>query len=196
MRRVCKCLAGDLKTSLGLLVALCLGAWVVSPSVALAQGAPSTTSELTGKLLPPPESPVAGEQRQAVHEASLASPEAAAEREASRTRFENEDRARATQILGEAFPAVVNRQEGPPPLARGEKSLGFKSANVEQVESSSGYVGVVQSTAPIALPSGGDQWTGVNLALREAGESFEAQNPLVPVRLPKHLAGGAQLLQT
>ena len=155
----------------------------------------SAPLELTGELLSPPGSPVADERSQAVHEATLASPQAAAEREASRTHFENEDRAQVSQTLRESFPAVVNRREGPPPLATGEKSLGFKSANVEQIESSSGYVGLVQSTAPIALPSGGGRWAGVNLALREAGGGFEAQNPLVAVRLPKHLSEGAQLLQ-
>ena len=118
-----------------------------------------------------------------------------AAREASRTRYKNEDRAQAAQTIGEAFPSFIDHQDGPPPLAAGEKSLGFKSANVEQIETGSGYVGVVQSTAPIALPTGGGHWAGVNLALREASRGFEAQNPLTSVRLPKHLSEGAQLPQ-
>ncbi len=184
-----------MNSRLGVLVACCLATIVaVSPAVALGQGPPDSPSELSGALLLP-DSPVASEQTQAAREATLASPEAVAAREASRTRYKNEDRAQAAQTIGEAFPSVVDHQDGPPPLAVGEKSLGFKSANVEQIETGSGYVGVVQSTAPIALPTGGGHWAGVNLSLREAGGGFEAQNPLTSVRLPKHLPEGAQLPQ-
>jgi hypothetical protein len=129
-----------------------------------------------------------------VSEAEWSNPEAVAAREASRTRYENEDQAQATQTLGEAFPAVVDKQDGgPPPLVAGETSLGFESANVEQVTTGSGYVGVVQSTAPMAVPSGVGHWAAVNLAPQKANGGFEAQNPLVAVRIPKHLAEGAQI---
>jgi hypothetical protein len=134
-----------------------------------------------------------GQQVGALEEAKLSNPEAVAERQASRTKFEGLDSAQAMRLTSEAFPAVVSKQDGgPPPLAAGEKSLGFKGANVEQVETGSGEVGVVQSTMPMAVASGGGHWAAVNLALREGDGSFEAQNPLVAVRIPKHLAEGAQ----
>ncbi len=151
------------------------------------------SSSLGGPLVTP-ESPSAGEELQAAREAGLASPEAVAAREASRTRYENEDQAQAIQTLGEAFPAVMGRQDGgPPPLAEGEKSLGFKNANVEQIATGSGDVGVVQSTAPVAVSSGNGHWGAVNLAPQEAGGGFEAQRPLVAMRIPKHLGEGAQI---
>ncbi len=147
-----------------------------------------------GGPLVTPESPSAGEELQAAREAGLASPEGVAAREASRTRYENENQAQAIQTLGEAFPAVVGRQDGgPPPLAEGEKSLGFKNANVEQIETGSGDVGVVQSTAPVAVSSGNGHWDAVNLAPQEANGGFEAQRPLVTVRLPTRLGEGAQI---
>ncbi len=148
---------------------------------------------LIGPLVTP-ESPSAGEELQAEREAALASPEAVAAREASRTRYENQDQAQAIQTLGEAFPAVVDRQDGgPPPLAEGEKSLGFKNSNIEQIETGSGDVGVVQSTAPVAVSSGNGHWDAVNLAPQEAAGGFEAQRPLVAMRIPKHLDEGAQI---
>jgi DNA-binding beta-propeller fold protein YncE len=135
-----------------------------------------------------------GAGQQAAAEASRVNPGAVVSREGSQTRFEGEDEAQAAQTLGEAFPAVVGEQDGgPPPLAAGERALGFESANVEQVEAGSGYVDLVESTAPLAVSSGGGHWAAVNLALREAGGGFEAQNPVVGVRIPKRLAEGAQV---
>jgi len=131
--------------------------------------------------------------QQAAFEVAQASPEAVMAREASQTRFVGEDEAQAAKTLGEAFPAVVSRQDGgPPTLAAGERSLGFQGANVEQIETVSGDVGVVQSTEPFALATGEGHWSAVNLALREAGGGFEPQNPLVAVWLPKHLSEGAR----
>jgi tripartite motif-containing protein 71 len=136
-----------------------------------------------------------GASQQAAFEASRMNPEAIAAREMSETRFEGEGSVQAAATLKEAFPEVVSQQDGgPPPLVAGEKSLGFESANLEQVETGSGEVGVVQSLTPMAVASGGDRWAAVDLAPREVAGGFEAQNPLVPVRLPKHLAEGAQSL--
>jgi YD repeat-containing protein len=133
-----------------------------------------------------------GAGQQAAAEVVLTSPEAVASREASQTKYENEDQAQAQQTLGEAFPAVIDRQDGgPAPLAAGVKSLGFDGANLEQVQTGTGDVGVVESTLPVAVASGVNQWTAVNLALREAGGGFEAQTPLEAVRIPKHLGEGA-----
>jgi hypothetical protein len=148
-------------------VAPAFGEGQPSSSIAPVEGA-GMSSSLGGPLVTP-ESPSAGEELQAAREAGLASPEAVAAREASRTRYENEDQAQAIQTLGEAFPAVVDGQDGgPPPLAAGEKSLGFSSANVEQVETGSSEVGVLQSIAPIAVSSGGGHWAAMTSHLMKA----------------------------
>jgi YD repeat-containing protein len=150
-------------------------------------------SSLGGPLVIPL-SPIAGEEMQAADEANLTSPGAVAARETSRTRYEHEDQTSAVQTLREAFPAVVNRQDGgPQPLAAGEKSLGFKSANVEQVDTGFGYFGVVQSLAPVAVDTGDGHWAAVNLTPQETTSGFEPQRPLVAVRIPKHLAEGARI---
>jgi YD repeat-containing protein len=135
-----------------------------------------------------------GAGQQAAAEVVRTSPEAVASREASRTGYEHEDQAQAEQTFGEAFPAVRNEQDGGPvPLVAGEKSLGFEGANLEQIQTGSGEVGVVESTMPVAVASGGGRWSAVDLALREVGGGFEAQTPLQAVRIPKHLAEGADI---
>ena len=186
--------------SLPVLMVCCVVALLGAPAGASGEALSSSTgsgaspSPVGGTLVVPEvQSLDEGQQAGAVEEAKLSNPEAVAEREASRTKFEGLGDAQAMRLTSEAFPAVVSKQDGgPPPLAAGEKSLGFKNTNVEQVEIGSGEVGVVQSTMPMAVPSAGGHWAAVNLALREGGGGFEAQNPLVAVRIPKHLAEGAQ----
>jgi streptogramin lyase len=175
----------------------CVIGLIGSPAVVLGEGLSTTgpTDSLTSSPLVVSGSPTESEQLGAQEQAKLTNPEMVAIREESRTKFENLSSEQAANVVGEAFPAVVSEQDGgPPPLAPGEKALGFKSANVEQVETGSGDVGVVQSTVPMAVASGGGHLEAVNLALRETGGGFEAQNPLVPVRIPRHLAEGAQSL--
>src|SRR5580700_10076587 len=171
---------------------LCFFSWVVlgwSSAVAFGEGSVGSGTPLSsegGLVVPGVQSLDEGQQAQAQAQASLTNPEAVAEREASRTRYENEDQSQATQTLGAAFPAVVDKQDGgPPPLGAGETLLGFKSANVEQITMGSGYVGLVQSTAPIAVSTGASQWAAVDLAPQQVGGGFEALRPLVTVRIPK-----------
>ncbi len=184
------CLAG-----LGALPVAALGEGQSPEGSSTAAGGTGASSSLSGSLVTAG-SPVAGEESQTAHEAELASPEAVAARESSRTRYQNEDQTQASQTLAETFPAVVDKQDGgPPPLEAGEASLGFKSANVEQITMGSGYVGLVQSTAPMAVPTGGGQYAAVDLAPQQAGGGFEAQRPLVTVHIPKHLGEGAQIPQ-
>jgi hypothetical protein len=167
-----------------------------SSSVAFGEAPGQSSSALLppegGLVVPEVQSLDEGQQAQDQVQASLANPEAVAEREASVTKFKGLDTEQAAKLASEDFPAVVDRPAGPPPLAAGVKSLGFTGSNLEQVQTSAGEVGVVQSTVPMAVASGGGHWAAVNLALRETGGGFEAQNPLLPVRLPKHLAEGAQ----
>jgi YD repeat-containing protein len=169
--------------------------WSSSVAFGEAPGGSSSAplSSESGLVVPGVQSLDEGQQAQAQEQASLTNPEAVSEREASATKFKGLDTGQATKLASEDFPGVVDHLEGPPPLAAGVKSLGFTAANVEQVQTGSGDVGVVQSTVPVAVSSGGGHWAAVNLALREAGGGFEAQNPLLPVRLPKHLSEGAQL---
>ncbi len=171
-----------------------LTSWTTAARADTGGGVVAAPTELAGALLLPAGTPTAPEQQRVARAAALSSPEAVAAREASRTRYENESGSQASQTLSETFPAVVSRQDGgPAPLMTGEKSLGFTSANVQQIETSSGYVGVVQSTLPVATPSGRGRWAPVDLAPHATSNGFEPLNPLVSVRVPKHLQEGAQL---
>lgn len=180
-----------------MLMVCCVAGLVGSPAVVFGEGLSAgsgtgASSPLAGPLVVPGELEEA-QQAQDVEEARRSNPEAVAERESSRTRFEGLDGEQATKLAFKAFPGVMDHPAGgPPSLAAGVKSLGFEAANVEQVQTDSGDVGVVQSTVPMAVASGGGHWAAVNLALREGNGGFEAQNPLVPVRLPKHLSEGAR----
>ena len=183
------------------LVACCVVGLVGSPAVVFGEGlsvgsGTGASSPLVGSLVVPG-GLEEGQQAQDVEEARRSNPEAVAERESSRTEFEGLDGEQATNLAFKAFPDVMDHPAGGlPSLAAGVRSLGFEAANVEQVQTDSGDVGVVQLTVPMAVASGGGHWAAVNLALREGSGGFEAQNPLVPVRLPKHLAEGARNLVT
>ncbi len=137
-----------------------------------------------------------GQQALSVEEARRSSPEAVAEREASRTKFEGLDTEQAAKAAGEAFPGLVNRPEGgPPPLPAGQKLTGFAGANVAQVDLGGGKRGVIESTEPMAVETSSGHLTPIDLGLTEAGAVFQPSRPLVEVQLPKRLGDGAQLPQ-
>jgi DNA-binding beta-propeller fold protein YncE len=133
-----------------------------------------------------------GAGEQAAFEVLQANPETVAAQEASRTRFEGETQSQAANTLAQAFPVVVAEQNGgPPQLPTGVHSLGFVSAEAEQIQTGSGEVGVVQSTVPIAVASTDGRWAAMDLTPREADGGFVPRNPLTSVRMPRHLAEGA-----
>jgi DNA-binding beta-propeller fold protein YncE len=175
---------------------LCLaamGGWLASVSRAV--GLEDTASPLTNPLGTGSEATFGeGEVQQAGVEALHASPEAVAARAASQTLYKGESGSQAAATIRAMFPSFVARQDGgPPSLEAGDRSLGYTGANVERVEAGTGAVGVVQSLAPIAMPSSSGGWRAVDLAVHGVGGSFEAKNPVVPVRIPKHLAEGVQI---
>jgi hypothetical protein len=79
-------------------------------------------------------SPGEGQQSQAEREARLDSPEAVAEREASRTRFEGLDAQRAAKVAGEVFPGVLDEPAGGPPrLSAGQSIVSYPSDEAARV---------------------------------------------------------------
>lgn len=166
----------------------------VPPALGESAPSPSGSSPLGGGLVVPEAQTLdEGQQVLAAEEAKRSSPEAQAEREASATEFANLDPAQARAEAATAFPAEIARQEGgPPPLPAGQRITGFVEPDAAQVEMS-GYVGIIQSSAPMATETPAGAYVPVDLSLHEAGGAYEAANPLVPVRIPKHLEEGAQL---
>jgi RHS repeat-associated protein len=134
------------------------------------------------------------QQAQAVEEARLSSPEAVAEREASRTEFEGLNTEQAGKADGEAFPGTVNTPAGgPPSLPAGQKIVAFPSNNVAQTDLGEGKRGLIESSEPMALETSLGQWAPVSLALSEVNGAFEPKRPAVDVRIPKQLGEGVRL---
>jgi tripartite motif-containing protein 71 len=108
--------------------------------------------------------------------------------------FTHETAAQARETIERTYPAFVDSTAGgPPTLPAGQRILSYETPEVAAVSLPNGAKAVIESTLPMATRSGSGGWAPVDLALRPAGQAFEASNPLVPVRLPKHLSEGVQL---
>lgn len=142
-------------------------------------------------------SPTEGEQLEAARAAVLTNPETLNLRAISETAYEGLNAEGAGKVDVEAFPTVINEPDGgPPQLPEGERVTGFSSPYTAQVDLG-GQVGteqgVVESTIPVALEGSSGSWEPVDLGLREVGGVLEPSNPLVAVRVAKHLSEGVQL---
>jgi streptogramin lyase len=137
-------------------------------------------------------SPTEVEQLQAQEEAKRRAPGAVAERQASRTRFENLNNEQAMRLAGEMFPAVIDDPDGGPPvLPAGEHVTKYLTDHAAQVDLGDGNHAVLESLAPMALETSSGR-VPVDLGLTEAGEAFEPATPLVDVRIPKRLSEGVR----
>jgi hypothetical protein len=183
------------------LLACCVAGLAAWPGAAQGEGEyPNAALSGEGIGVSPlvtPGSPTQGEQVRAAEEAKLANPGTVAEREASRTKFENLDSEKAGEVDGEAFPRTIGEQAGGPPKVRaGETIVGFPTDNAAQVELGEGKRGVIESLAPLAVETPAGHRTAVNLNLSESGGAFEPATPVVGVRIPKRLADGVTLAGT
>ncbi len=135
-----------------------------------------------------------GQQLEAAEEARRSSPEAVTAREESRTKYESLGAEQAARVAGEAFPAVMDHATGgPPSLPAGQKLVGFADPDAARVDLGGGEGGIIESSVPMATETSSGAYVPVDLDLHDAGEAFEAANPLVAVRMPKHQAEGVQL---
>ena len=131
------------------------------------------------------------------------SPSLPSVREQSSTAYESLSPQAAEAVLGEVAPGVVNRPAGgPPPLAEGQKSLGFSSDYAEALDLGPSPSGngdahaVVESTLPMALETGQGKYTPLDLSVREVAGGFAPAFGLAPVRIPAHAQEGASLLDS
>ncbi len=139
-------------------------------------------------------SPNEGEQLRTGEEAKLTNPEAAKAREVSATAYEGLGSQAAEKLAGEAFPVLVEEAAGgPPTLPQGQSITGYVNADSAQLDLGGGEHGIVASTVPMAVEGPAGSWAPIDLGLREVGGAVEPVNPLVAVRLSKHLSEGAQL---
>lgn len=183
------------------LLVCCAAGLVCSPAGASGEalsssaGSGASPSPVEDTLVVPEVQSLDGEQQVLnAGEARRSTPEAVAERESSRTEFEGLDTEQATRLASQEFPGVIDHPAGgPPQLPAGQKVVGFASPDVEQVDLGGGEGGVVESSVPMATQTSSGAFVPVDLGLHDAGGAFEAANPLVAVRIPKHLGEGAQL---
>jgi RHS repeat-associated protein len=137
-----------------------------------------------------------GQQLRAARAADLASPEAVAAREASRTRFSGLGTEQAVRLAREVFPSEVDGLSGGLGALPGVAEVtGFPSDRAASVVLSNGRRGVVESLEPIAVEDGGRR-VPIDLGLSEAGGSFGPVAPLVAVRIPTRVGAGVQLART
>jgi tripartite motif-containing protein 71 len=147
-----------------------------------------------GSSLVIPGAPGESEQVQLQEQAVLVSPEAVAQRVASRTAFENLDAEQAEKVDGEAFSAVIDDPAGgPPALPSGVSIAGYPSDNAASLDLGEGRHGLLESLAPIAMELSPGRRVPVDLGLREVGSVFEPMTPVVGVSIPKRLGGGVSL---
>ncbi len=145
-------------------------------------------------MVPEEQSLTGSDGEQEAREAQLASPQAVAQREASRTKFSNLGPEQAVKIDNEAFPAVINEPAGgPPKLPAGQSITGYLSDNAASVDVGGGRQAVVESVEPIAVQTSPGQRTPINLGLSDDGSSFQPTTPAVGVSIPKRLSSGVAL---
>ena len=174
------------------LLALALGAGHASANGSSA--ADGTGALPLGSSLVIPGAPGESEQVRLQEQATLASPEAAAQRVASLTAFENLDAEQAEKIAGEAFPEVINDPAGgPPQLPAGQTITGYLSDDAAEVDLGGGKHAVIESTAPVAVESSSGQRVPVNLGPIEAAGGFRPATPVVGLQIPKRLGEGVRL---
>jgi RHS repeat-associated protein len=149
---------------------------------------------LEGPLAATPGWPSQAEQLHVEEEAKRASPQAAAERAASRTKFANLSSEQAAAAAAESFPKLVLEPAGgPPKLPAGEEITRFLSDSTAQLALGEGKHAVLASLMPMARESSPGQWAPVDLGLKSNGTTFEAKQPRVAVGIPRRLGDGVSL---
>ena len=174
---------------------ICVGGLVGSPAAAFGEGLSSGTgaSPLEGSLVTPGGLDE-GQQAQAAEDAKLANPEAVAARQRSRTAFAHLNTAQAAQVAQEAFPRVIDRPAGGPPvLPAGQRIARFIATDAAQLELAGGKHAVVESTEPIAKESSPGHYTPLNLGLEGTASGYAPMSSDVAVQIPKRLSGGVAL---
>lgn len=155
----------------------------------------STSLLSSDDLVTPAAEVLLGEQgEQAAEGARLASPSAAVARERSRSEFADMSTGGIVDLLGRAFPEVVDANaDGSPLSPPSGKVERFLAANVARIGLPGGRHGVLWSATPLAKRGARGQWSGLDLALQKSPSGFSVANPLVGIRLPSRVDDGVSL---
>jgi RHS repeat-associated protein len=181
----------------------CLGlCWCLAPCCAAGpsyalEGGPAGGELASGPLtsdLVVVGSPVEGEQLRAQREAKLQNPEAVAEREASRTKFEHLDDEQARREAALAFPGTINEPAGGPPrLPAGQRIVGYPTDHAAQVALGDDERAVLESSEAMAVETSSGRREPLDLGLKAVGSGFEPTLSEVQVLIPQRLSDGVRL---
>ena len=170
---------------------------VISASVGLAPGLARGDSPWDG----PPASPLLGahafEDPAFVHsmavglaeheaeEARRATPDARAERVASREEFRGLDLGSALQLAQDTFPELMRSDLDKLRLLDGDHVAGFESPNVANVVDEQGRRSLIVSTDPLATESDGElKPLDLDLNPTQSGDAYDPQRAAVDVSVP------------
>jgi RHS repeat-associated protein len=170
-----------------------LGAGIAAGTAGAAQ---TGANALAGALVVPGEQWLdEGQQTRAADAASFNSPQAVNARERSRTRFADLGAASAAALAREAFPGLLQRRSDDlPELSPGERVLAYPGVHAAQVLLPGGAHGVIESSAPLAMPTTRGR-VPIDLALSRSGSAFQPLRSPVAVRIPQRLGEGAALAE-
>ncbi|HEX5310001.1 MAG TPA: RHS repeat-associated core domain-containing protein [Solirubrobacteraceae bacterium] len=150
---------------------------------------PSAISDLLG--VPGVEQLDGGQQEIDQLASNRANPVAAREREISRTSYTDLDSSAAVHVIGETVPALVARASSSVgQLPAGAHVARYLSDTAARLDLADGKHAVLESLMPIATRASVDGYQPVDLALRESGRNFTADNSAAAVSIPRLLADG------
>ncbi|HEV7562834.1 MAG TPA: DUF6531 domain-containing protein, partial [Solirubrobacterales bacterium] len=149
----------------------------------LADGAPDPTPDLA-----------AIEREDREHTEWLSSPEAANQREVTRTAYTELSAGEAQALLVGSFPEQLEELNADPARFLSEleieKPLGAFGARIAVGE---GETAIIESAVPIESDLGGEGREPVDLALERSGDHFAPRNPLSRIELPGSAAQSIEL---
>jgi YD repeat-containing protein len=117
------------------------------------------------------------------------SPEQLIADERSRTAFEGLGRQAALELAMRTF-HVDHPTWTAPGSEAGTRITRYLSAYTADEERPGRKRVLVQSSVPLQVPNGSGKERPVSVTLREEGEAYTLANPLVPIAISKHAAGG------
>jgi streptogramin lyase len=130
-------------------------------------------------------------QETAADVAMHANPQAAAEREGSRSAYARLSSLQARRLLDRTFASLIKRPaNGMPEVPSGGRIVGYPSFNSVQLALPGHQLGVAESTWPVATRVSGGRYAPIDLALTASGSGYAPVRSAVDVRIPRNLATG------
>ena len=111
----------------------------------------------------------------------------------SRMEFAHLGTTRVALVARDTFPMLIDEHAGgAPTLPAGDRIVRYSSPDVAQIELSGGKRAVLESLAPVAMPTTSGRFTPIDLALTDTGSSYTPAASDVAVQIPKRLNDGVR----